>query len=81
MKYSKISAKRFFNYLRLVLRSKTNPPPPPGFTDFGEEVENIATAFKRLTTYNYSVYSEFYHEMIASSATASEQSPIQMATN
>lgn len=58
--------KRLMNYLKLILRTKVSPPAPPGFTDFPDEIESIATAFKRLTTYNYSVYSEFYREMLAS---------------
>jgi hypothetical protein len=47
-----------------MLRSNINPPPPPGYTDYSTEIEAFATAFKRVTFYNYAVYGEYYHEML-----------------
>lgn len=61
--------KRLMNYLKVILRNKNFPPAPPGYVDFGDEVESISVSFKRLTSYNYSVYSEFYQEILANSST------------
>lgn len=56
--------KRFLAYIRLILRSNQPVPVPPGYLDYADEVGNFATAFKRVTYYNYAVYREYYHEMI-----------------
>lgn len=55
---------RFLTYIRLILRSNQPVPIPPGFTDYGEELGNFATAFKRVTYYNYAVYREYYHDIL-----------------
>lgn len=59
-----ISGKRFLTYIRLILHSNQPVPIPPGFTDFGDELSNFATAFKRVSFYNYAVYREYYHEIL-----------------
>lgn len=56
--------KRLTAYIQLVLRSNAPIPPPPGFLEFGEELENLGTAFKRVTYYNYAVYGEYYHDIL-----------------
>ncbi|XP_065363599.1 T-complex protein 11-like protein 1 [Calliphora vicina] len=53
--------KRLQTYFRLTLRSKAGlPPPPPGYTDFKEELDNFATALKRVIAYNHSVFGEYF---------------------
>lgn len=56
--------KRFLAYIRLILRSNQPVPVPPGYLDYADEVGNFATAFKRVTYYNYAVYREYYNEML-----------------
>ncbi|XP_055617620.1 T-complex protein 11-like protein 1 isoform X2 [Toxorhynchites rutilus septentrionalis] len=56
--------KRLLAYTQLVLRTNNPIPVPPGFQEFGEEVESLATAFKRISFYNYAVYGEYYHEIL-----------------
>lgn len=56
-----IVGKRFQTYFRLTLRSKSGlPPPPPGYADFKEELENYVTALKRVIAYNHSVFGEYF---------------------
>ncbi|KAM7346422.1 T-complex protein 11-like protein 1 isoform 2-T2 [Cochliomyia hominivorax] len=53
--------KRLQTYFRLTLRSKGGlPPPPPGYTDFKDELENYTTALKRVIAYNHSVFGEYF---------------------
>lgn len=54
----KLMWKRLVAYVRLVKTGKTLPPPPPGYTDMTEELQTLASKFKRLTIYNYSVFGE-----------------------
>jgi hypothetical protein len=56
--------KRLTAYIQLILRSNAPIPPPPGFHEFGEEMENLGTAFKRVTYYNYAVYGDYYHDIL-----------------
>ena len=56
--------KRLTTYIQLVLRSNVGIPPPPGFLDFVDELENLGNAFKRVTYYNYAVYGEYYHDIL-----------------
>jgi hypothetical protein len=56
--------KRLTTYVQLILRSNAPIPPPPGFVDFGDEMENFGTAFKRITYYNYAVYGDYYHDIL-----------------
>lgn len=56
--------KRLTAYVQLVLRSNVSIPPPPGFLEFTEELENFTTAFKRVTYYNYAVYGDYYHDIL-----------------
>lgn len=55
--------KRLLAYVRLINTSKVQPPPPPGYTDFANELE-MYTAFRRITFYNYSVFGEYYHDVL-----------------
>lgn len=61
----KLMWKRLFTYIQLVLRSNATIPPPPGYQDFTEELENLGQAFRRVTYYNYAVYNEYYNEIIS----------------
>ncbi|GAB0096776.1 T-complex protein 11-like protein 1 [Sergentomyia squamirostris] len=56
--------KRLSTFLRLFMYSKAQPPCPPGFTEFFNDLETVSNSFKSLTSYNYAVYSEFYQEML-----------------
>lgn len=60
----KLMWKRLFTYIQLVLRSNVAIPPPPGYQDFAEELENLGQAFRRVTYYNYAVYNEYYNEIV-----------------
>lgn len=40
------------------------PPPPPGYTDFKEELESFATALKRVIAYNHSVFGEYFLQVL-----------------
>lgn len=54
----KLMWKRLVAYVRLVKTNKTVPPVPPGYTDLTEELQTLASTFKRLTVYNYSVFGD-----------------------
>ncbi|EAT47425.1 AAEL001446-PA, partial [Aedes aegypti] len=56
--------KRLLTYIQLVLRTNSSIPAPPGFQEFADEIESLATAFKRISYYNYAVYGEYYHEIL-----------------
>ncbi|XP_055585627.1 T-complex protein 11-like protein 1 isoform X2 [Uranotaenia lowii] len=56
--------KRLLAYIQLVLRTNSHIPVPPGFQEFADEVESLATAFKRISYYNYAVYGEYFHEIL-----------------
>ncbi|XP_062537087.1 T-complex protein 11-like protein 1 isoform X2 [Armigeres subalbatus] len=56
--------KRLLAYIQLVLRTNSSIPAPPGFQEFADDVEGLATAFKRISYYNYAVYGEYYHEIL-----------------
>lgn len=60
----KLMWKRLFTYIQLVLRSNIAIPPPPGYQDFAEELDNLGKAFRRVTYYNYAVYNEYYSEIV-----------------
>lgn len=47
----------------MVMRAQATPPPPPGFTDFADELD-LFVAFRRITVYNYMVFGEFYHKVL-----------------
>lgn len=84
--------KRLAAYIRLVKTGKTLPPVPPGYTDLSDELQSLATSFKRLTAYNYSVFGESCIDKLldeislpstatesnsASTATVSTNEPVQ----
>lgn len=56
--------KRLLAYIQLVLRTNSSIPAPPGFQEFSDGIESLATAFKRISYYNYAVYGEYYHEIL-----------------
>lgn len=56
----------------MVSINKVLPPPPPGYLDFAEELDLYIT-FKRITFYNYSVFGEYYHEVLAKEAVPLEE--------
>ena len=56
--------KRLFTYINIVLRTNNQTQVPPGYGEFDIEMESLATAFKRVTYYNYAVYGEYYHEIL-----------------
>ncbi|KAG4075765.1 hypothetical protein HA402_003591 [Bradysia odoriphaga] len=55
--------KRLITYFRMVTVNKNTLPAPPGFLDFVDGLE-ICTAFKRVVLYNFSVFGDFYHEVL-----------------
>lgn len=60
----KLMWKRLIAYVRLVKTGKTLPPPPPGYTDLTDELQTLASKFKRLTIYNYSVFGEHCEKLL-----------------
>lgn len=56
------------------------PPPPPGYVDFKGELETLATAFKRLLTYNYSVFGEYYVKVLTDSEHKNDEKPTDNST-
>jgi hypothetical protein len=56
--------KRLYAYVTIVLRTNNQTQVPPGYVEFEAELENLATAYKRITYYNYAVYGEYYLEML-----------------
>lgn len=46
-------------------------PPPPGFNEFAEEL-SMFRLFQRITSYNYSVFGEFYHKVLNDSMSSSD---------
>lgn len=60
----KLMWKRLMAYVRLVKTGKTLPPVPPGYTDVTEQLQSLASTFKRLTTYNYSVFGEHCEKIL-----------------
>lgn len=60
----KLMWKRLIAYVRLVKTGKTLPPAPPGYTDLTEELQSLASKFKRLTIYNYSVFGEHCEKLL-----------------
>lgn len=55
---------RLMTYVRLINTSKVMPQPPPGYNDFLDELD-MCIAFRRITFYNYSVFGEFYHQILS----------------
>lgn len=60
----KLMWKRLMAYVRLVKTGKTLPPVPPGYTDVTEQVQSLASTFKHLTIYNYSVFGEHCEKIL-----------------
>jgi len=47
------------------MQSKITIPPPPGYTDYTDELDNLSSTFKHIVTYNYSVCGEHYHDLLS----------------
>lgn len=62
--YLLILGKRLLVYMKLSQRNKSLPATPPGYTDFNDDMQQFAIAFKRLTGYNYTVFGEHFHEIL-----------------
>lgn len=73
----KLMWRRLIAYVRLVKTNKTVPPVPPGYTDFTDELQQLASTFKRLTVYNYSVFGEHCEKLLddLSKPSATNESP------
>lgn len=56
--------KRLVAYVRLVKTGKVLPPAPPGYTDLTDELQSLASTFKRITVYNYSVFGEHCEKLL-----------------
>lgn len=56
--------KRLVAYVRLVKTGKMLPPAPPGYTDLNDELQSLASTFKRITVYNYSVFGEHCEKLL-----------------
>lgn len=56
--------KRLVAYVRLVKTGKMLPPAPPGYTDLTDELQSLASTFKRITVYNYSVFGEHCEKLL-----------------
>lgn len=60
----KLIWRRLVAYVRLVKTNKIVPPVPPGYTDLSDELQSLASTFKRLTVYNYSVFGEHCEKLL-----------------
>lgn len=60
----KLMWRRLVAYVRLVKTNKSVPPVPPGYTDLTEELQTLASTFKRLTVYNYSVFGDHCEKLL-----------------
>ncbi|XP_055910312.1 T-complex protein 11-like protein 1 isoform X2 [Eupeodes corollae] len=57
--------KRIHTYFRLVLGSKSGtPPPPPGYTDYQDELQAFAVALRRVILYNHSVFGDYFLQVL-----------------
>lgn len=81
----KLMWRRLVAYVRLVKTNKTVPPVPPGYTDLTDELQSLASTFKRLTVYNYSVFGEHCEKLLDDlskpSATNESQNQATTSTN
>lgn len=81
----KLMWRRLTAYVRLVKTNKTVPPVPPGYTDLTEDLQNVASTFKRLTVYNYSVFGDHCEKLLDDlskpSATTESQTEPTISTN
>lgn len=73
--------KRLLAYVRLVKTTKMLPPAPPGFSDLNDELQALATAFKRITIYNYSVFGEHLEKMLDELSASTANSGTQSTDN
>lgn len=60
----KLMWRRLVAYVRLVKTNKTVPDVPPGYTDISEDLQTLASTFKLLTAYNYSVFGEHCEKLL-----------------
>lgn len=61
-------------YVHFYVRSKngSQPPPPPGFLDYAEELEGIANAFKRVVVYNHSIFTDYFSQVLTKENTTTD---------
>lgn len=73
--------KRLIAYVRLVKTGKLLPPAPPGYIDLNDELQSLASTFKRITVYNYSVFGEHCEQLLdqmsSNSTSASAESTVE----
>lgn len=79
----KLMWRRLIAYVRLVKTNKLVPPVPPGYTDLTDELQNLASTFKRLTVYNYSVFGEHCEKILdnLSNPSTTTESQTETTTN
>lgn len=81
----KLMWRRLIAYVRLVKTNKNVPPVPPGYTDLTEDLQSLATTFKCLTVYNYSVFGEHCEKILDDlskpSTTTESQTETTTSTN
>lgn len=78
--------RRLVAYVRLVQTNKVPVPEvPPGYTDISADLQTLATTFKRLTVYNYSVFGEHCEKLLEElsnpSTTIVSQAEVGTSTN
>lgn len=66
--------KRLVAYVRLVKTGKLVPPAPPGYTDLNDDLQSLASTFKRITVYNYSVFGEHCEKLLDQMSTVRSDS-------
>lgn len=66
--------KRLVAYVRLVKTGKLLPPAPPGYAELNDDLQSLASTFKRITVYNYSVFGEHCEKLLDQMSTVSSGS-------
>ncbi|ALC49751.1 CG16721 [Drosophila busckii] len=77
-----LMAKRLDGFVRVALRSNGNiPPPPAGFTDFGEELVAFIASFRRLVSYNHAVFGEHFMQLLQPNSNVEPAAEAAAASN